>query len=140
MSKSEEVVRTVVPRFSTLYRWRSLLLILLVWLMLMPIYHLRASSAVVYTDYVHKHMSKILNFDQWVYNNTIHNEGTKDVVQESYNFSSPCDNFPDTQGILLVMKTGATEAYNKLPTHFVTHMQCLSDFLLFSDMVRVFCA
>lgn len=45
-----------------------------------------------------------------------------------------CDGFPDTSGILLVMKTGASEAFEKLPTHLITILRCLPDFLLFSDL------
>lgn len=45
-----------------------------------------------------------------------------------------CDGFPDTSGILLVMKTGATEAFDKLPTQLITILRCLPDFLLFSDL------
>lgn len=45
-----------------------------------------------------------------------------------------CDGFPDTSGILLVMKTGASESFDKLPTHLITTLRCLPDFLLFSDL------
>ena len=45
-----------------------------------------------------------------------------------------CDNFPDTSGVLLVMKTGASEAYDRIPTQLMTTLRCLPDFLLFSDM------
>jgi hypothetical protein len=45
-----------------------------------------------------------------------------------------CESFPDTSGILLVMKTGATESYDKLPTQLITMLKCLPDFLIFSDM------
>ena len=45
-----------------------------------------------------------------------------------------CDDFPDTSDILLVMKTGATEAYDKLPIHFLTTLRCANDSILFSDM------
>lgn len=45
-----------------------------------------------------------------------------------------CDGFPDTAGILLIMKTGASEAFDRLPTHLVTMLRCLPDFLLFSDL------
>jgi hypothetical protein len=38
--------------------------------------------------------------------------------------------------ILLVMKTGATEALQKLPIHLLTTLKCVPEFLLFSDMVR----
>lgn len=49
--------------------------------------------------------------------------------------SPACEGFPDTEGIMLVMKTGATEAFDKLPTHLLTDLQCMDDFLLFSDLV-----
>ncbi|MCJ1234400.1 hypothetical protein MMC14_002361 [Varicellaria rhodocarpa] len=45
-----------------------------------------------------------------------------------------CEGFPDTSDILLVMKTGATEAYDKLPIHFLTTLKCTNDSILFSDM------
>lgn len=48
--------------------------------------------------------------------------------------SSECAQFPDTSNILLVMKTGASEAYARVPTQLLTNMRCLPDFLIFSDM------
>ena len=45
-----------------------------------------------------------------------------------------CEGFPDTNDILVVMKTGATEAYDKLPIHFLTTLACNNDTILFSDM------
>ncbi|OTB16748.1 glycosyltransferase family 31 protein [Daldinia sp. EC12] len=56
------------------------------------------------------------------------------MVDQYYNSSNPCANFPDTDGILLVMKTGATETFDKMPVHLLTTMTCLPDFLIFSDM------
>src|SRR5687767_6546220 len=38
-----------------------------------------------------------------------------------------CKNFPDTSNILLVMKTGASEAYSKIPTQAITMLRCLPD-------------
>lgn len=71
-----------------------------------------------------------------VYNNTLYTEGNKQMVNQYYNSSNPCANFPDTDGVLLVMKTGATEAFDRIPTHLLTTLNCLPDFLIFSDMVR----
>lgn len=48
---------------------------------------------------------------------------------------SACDGFPVLDNITLVMKTGATEAFEKLPTQLLTSLQCIDDFLLFSDLV-----
>jgi hypothetical protein len=47
-----------------------------------------------------------------------------------------CEGFPDTSNILLVMKTGASEAFARVPTQLMTTLRCLPDFLLFSDMAQ----
>ena len=47
-----------------------------------------------------------------------------------------CAGFPNLNGITLVMKTGATEAFSKLPAHLLTSLQCVKDVLIFSDLVR----
>ncbi|KAG5971357.1 hypothetical protein E4U55_001244 [Claviceps digitariae] len=45
-----------------------------------------------------------------------------------------CANFPNTSSILTIMKTGASEAYSRIPAQLMTTLKCLSDFYLFSDM------
>ncbi|UPL01311.1 hypothetical protein LCI18_012245 [Fusarium solani-melongenae] len=45
-----------------------------------------------------------------------------------------CAGFPNLNGITLVMKTGATEAFSKLPAHLLTSLQCVQDVLIFSDL------
>ncbi|KAL2755361.1 glycosyltransferase family 31 protein [Sodiomyces alcalophilus JCM 7366] len=45
-----------------------------------------------------------------------------------------CHHFPDTRNILLVMKTGASESFQRVPTQLMTVLRCLPDFLIFSDM------
>lgn len=50
--------------------------------------------------------------------------------------SADCANFPDTSKVLLVMKTGASEAFGKIPNQIMTNLKCLPDFLLFSDMAQ----
>lgn len=47
---------------------------------------------------------------------------------------SDCAQFPDTSKILLVMKTGASEAFSKVPAQLITSLKCLPEFLIFSDM------
>ncbi|KAG9257694.1 uncharacterized protein F5Z01DRAFT_695078 [Emericellopsis atlantica] len=49
-----------------------------------------------------------------------------------------CHGFPDMSNILLVMKTGASEAYSKIPTQMLTNLRCVSEsnFLIFSDMAQ----
>ncbi len=48
-----------------------------------------------------------------------------------------CENFPDTTGILLVMKTGASESFYKVPTQMMTVLKCLHEYLVFSDMEQM---
>ncbi|KAK0642146.1 hypothetical protein B0T16DRAFT_421088 [Cercophora newfieldiana] len=48
--------------------------------------------------------------------------------------SSLCDGFPDMSRVAVAMKTGASEAFARIPTQLMTTMSCLPDFLLFSDM------
>jgi len=45
-----------------------------------------------------------------------------------------CEGFPNTSSVLLVMKTGASEAFARVPTQLMTNLRCLDDFLIFSDM------
>ncbi|KAI1084591.1 hypothetical protein F5B20DRAFT_591626 [Whalleya microplaca] len=49
-------------------------------------------------------------------------------------YDSSCDTFPDTSNILVVVKTGATESFAKIPTQLVTLLRCHPGFLHFSDM------
>ena len=56
------------------------------------------------------------------------------TAEVSDGISGGCDDFPNTKDILVVMKTGATEAYDKLPIHFMTTLRCVNDSILFSDM------
>ncbi|KAH0433161.1 hypothetical protein CcaCcLH18_06048 [Colletotrichum camelliae] len=45
-----------------------------------------------------------------------------------------CDTFPDTSNILVIMKTGATESFDKVPTQLMTMLKCLPEFFIFSDL------
>ncbi|KAI1341363.1 hypothetical protein F5Y15DRAFT_354355 [Xylariaceae sp. FL0016] len=89
-------------------------------------------APIEYARNYYQSVTTYLNHDD-VYNNTLYTQGNENLVHEYYNWTSPCAGFPDTEGILLVMKTGATEAYDRIPTHLLTTLSCLPDFLLFSD-------
>lgn len=119
--------------------WKVGLLLLLTVLLVVPLWQLSSHSSAGYykqqAQSFYDNVSRYFTHEQEIYNNTLYQDGS-DNVHSQYNFSTPCDNFPDTEGILLVMKTGATEAFAKLPTQLITNMQCLPDFLLFSDLVR----
>lgn len=58
-------------------------------------------------------------------------EGEKGRARED------CSAFPNTNNVLLVMKTGASEAWNKIPTQLNTNMRCKVDFLIFSDTYQI---
>lgn len=45
-----------------------------------------------------------------------------------------CHAVPDPGNILFIVKTGATEIYEKLPTQLLTTLGCARDFLIFSDL------
>jgi hypothetical protein len=45
-----------------------------------------------------------------------------------------CHALPDPGNILFIVKTGATEIYEKLPTQLLTTLGCTRDFLIFSDL------
>ncbi|KAI1409974.1 glycosyltransferase family 31 protein [Hypoxylon sp. FL1857] len=58
-----------------------------------------------------------------------------DLTSSPARFRDPsCDSFPDTSNILVVVKTGASESYARIPTQLMTVLNCVPDFLLFSDM------
>ncbi|KAK3066678.1 hypothetical protein LTR53_016879, partial [Teratosphaeriaceae sp. CCFEE 6253] len=48
--------------------------------------------------------------------------------------TSHCDRYPDTGRVAVILKTGATEALDKIPTQLVTSLQCVREPLLFSDL------
>ena len=103
--------------------------------------HLRPQIREPTYDYALSYYETVAHYfhpQEHVYNNTLYSEGTEEVVDQYYNSSQPCANFPDTEGIMLVMKTGATEAFDRIPTHLLTTMRCLPDFLIFSDMVCIY--
>ncbi|KAI1869272.1 uncharacterized protein JN550_005902 [Neoarthrinium moseri] len=56
------------------------------------------------------------------------------VPEDPYIKDPACSWMPDSSKILVIMKTGASEAFNKVPTQLMTNLRCLSDFLIFSDM------
>jgi hypothetical protein len=47
-----------------------------------------------------------------------------------------CRTTPGADNVLVVLKTGATEIYEKLPTHFVTLFKCTPHYMVFSDLAQ----
>lgn len=115
--------------------WRAAVIVGCTLLLALPLYQLRDHQAAgYYKQYIYDHLPAYLQ-GPGVYNNTLYHEGTEAAVHSRWNFSSPCHGFPNMDNIMLVMKTGATEAYDKLPTQLLTGLQCIDDFLIFSDLV-----
>jgi hypothetical protein len=45
---------------------------------------------------------------------------------------------PGADKVMVLLKTGATELYQKLPTHFMTTLRCTPHYLLYSDLSQSF--
>ncbi|KAF9874386.1 hypothetical protein CkaCkLH20_07949 [Colletotrichum karsti] len=61
-----------------------------------------------------------------------HNVTNQDIPYRPHD--PVCDTFPDTSNILVIMKTGATESFDKVPTQLMTMLKCLPEFFIFSDL------
>ncbi|PLB34843.1 glycosyltransferase family 31 protein [Aspergillus candidus] len=49
---------------------------------------------------------------------------------------SPCPPLPGMEDVLVVLKTGVTEARDKVPVHFDTTLRCVPNFVIFSDFAE----
>jgi hypothetical protein len=49
---------------------------------------------------------------------------------------SECALLPSQEDVLIVLKTGATEIYDKLPIHLATTFTCATEFLIYSDLAQ----
>ena len=49
-----------------------------------------------------------------------------------------CVSAPGTDTVLIMLKTGATEIYQKLPIHLQTTLKCVPNFMIFSDIAEEF--
>ncbi|KHN96980.1 uncharacterized protein MAM_05089 [Metarhizium album ARSEF 1941] len=47
---------------------------------------------------------------------------------------SPCHGVAGAAGVVVSLKTRAARAHSRVPPHFLTHLQCLPDVFVFSDM------
>ncbi|KAI0141220.1 glycosyltransferase family 31 protein [Xylariaceae sp. FL1272] len=100
--------------------------------LIITVIHLRPQWRLEYARDYYENVTKYFNSS--TYNNTLHSEKNDDYVHKYYNSTDQCASFPSTDGVMLVMKTGATESYDRLPTQLLTTLSCLPDMLLFSDM------
>ena len=60
----------------------------------------------------------------------------KERVDKERHDDPLCAHHPDTSNIGVVMKTGATEAFARIPTQLITVLRCISDFQIFSDKAQ----
>ncbi|KAF7190933.1 hypothetical protein HII31_08092 [Pseudocercospora fuligena] len=63
---------------------------------------------------------------------------TDDVEESSHHVNETCLHLPGANKVMIMLKTGATELYQKLPTHFVTTLKCIPHFIIFSDLEQSF--
>lgn len=47
-----------------------------------------------------------------------------------------CPDVPGAENILLLMKTGATELFTRVPTSLLTFIRCVPNFMIFSDLAQ----
>ncbi|SMQ51761.1 unnamed protein product [Zymoseptoria tritici ST99CH_3D7] len=52
--------------------------------------------------------------------------------------NSTCMDLPGADKVMVLLKTGATELYQKLPIHLLTTLGCTPNFLLYSDLNQTF--
>jgi hypothetical protein len=50
--------------------------------------------------------------------------------------TNSCHDVLGADNVLVMLKTGATEIYEKLPTHFVTLFKCTPHYMVFSDLAQ----
>ncbi|KAH8671204.1 hypothetical protein BX600DRAFT_434328 [Xylariales sp. PMI_506] len=124
------MVATPFSRKGRIFSGLSVFVTILIFLQLRPSWRERSYDyAVGISDKVTNYLSSYREYD-----NTLYQAGNEEVVSQYHNFSDPCAGFPNMDGIQVVIKTGATEAFDKIPTQLLTVLQCLPDFLIFSDM------
>ena len=62
---------------------------------------------------------------------TPNTDGSSDEPTSATNL--PCNQLAGSEDITIVLKTGATEALDRVPIHFDTTFRCVPDYLIFSD-------
>jgi hypothetical protein len=52
--------------------------------------------------------------------------------------SKSCRDVPGADKVMVLLKTGSSEIYEKLPTHFMTTFKCIPHFQIYSDLAQDF--
>ncbi|KAK5168834.1 uncharacterized protein LTR77_006143 [Saxophila tyrrhenica] len=73
------------------------------------------------------------------------NAGSTQPIQQDNTSTPPskptpatCRDVPGADNVMVLLKTGATEIYQKLPSHFLTTFKCVPHFMIFSDLAQDF--
>lgn len=69
---------------------------------------------------------------------TTQTHGLEETKNEELHPQSDCRNLPGADKIMVMLKTGATEIYSKLPTHLLTTFTCIQNFKIYSDLEQTF--
>ncbi|KAI1172827.1 glycosyltransferase family 31 protein [Nemania sp. FL0916] len=83
-------------------------------------------SVILITIFIYLRPTSIPAYSTWT---TTSVQGKEDGVV--------CPNSPLMKDVFVVIRTGATEAQEKLPVHFKTILTCVPDFIIYSDMNEI---
>ncbi|KAF2725127.1 hypothetical protein K431DRAFT_98189 [Polychaeton citri CBS 116435] len=57
---------------------------------------------------------------------------------EVHEVKNPCQGLPGADKVLILLKTGVSEIYQKLPVHLLTTFQCIPNYMVYSDLEQNF--
>lgn len=65
-------------------------------------------------------------------------QGSGPTAPPSRSTTASCRDVPGADHVMVLLKTGATELYQKLPAHLLTTFKCVPNFMIFSDLAQDF--
>lgn len=69
----------------------------------------------------------------WNLSGSYSDRSTRISTDRSSATNLPCNQLANSEDVVIVLKTGATEALDRVPIHFRTTFRCVPDSLIFSD-------
>ena len=76
------------------------------------------------------------NFDRWC--EAVSFETTQLTIDPSPMLEETCATLPGANETLMILKTGSTEMYNKLPIHLNSTLRCYPNYIIFSDFAKYY--
>ncbi|KAL4805583.1 hypothetical protein BDV18DRAFT_152826 [Aspergillus unguis] len=64
---------------------------------------------------------------------TTPSKASQNVYKPTKNSKPGCPPLPGIEDVLVIMKTGVTEALDKVPVHFQTTLRCIPNYVIYSD-------